>query len=96
MDGNLLVNSTFISSFKINKVNNLPSLTVFFCFFFVSLIFLPSLSITFVVTFQAKLINKSSKLSVGKGIASLLLFLLPNLFLIFPIIPNIPQGNPPD
>lgn len=69
MDGNLLVNSTFISSFKINKVNNLPSLTVFFCFFFVSLIFLPSLSITFVVTFQAKLINKSSKLSVGKGIA---------------------------
>ena len=72
MDGNLLVNSTFISSFKINKVNNLPSLTVFFCLcvcFVFSLIFLPSLSITFVVTYQAKLINKSSKLSVAKGIA---------------------------
>ena len=59
---------SFISSFKINKVNPFPALTVHF-----PLIFLPNLFIVF----EVKLFTNSGKLSLAKRIATFIGVILP-------------------
>ena len=59
---------SFISSFKINKVNPFPALTVHF-----PLIFLPNLFIAF----EVKLFPNSGKLSLAKRIATFISVILP-------------------
>ena len=55
---------SFMSSFKLSKVNSFPALTALF-----GLIFLLSLSNTFEVLFEAKVLTIPGKLPVAKGLA---------------------------
>ena len=56
----MILITSFISSFKINKVNLFPALTVPFPFIFLSNLFF---------AFEVKLLTNSGKLSLAKGIA---------------------------
>ena len=78
-------------SFEINKVNSFPALTAIFPF-----IFLPSLSITLEVAFEAKLFNNPGKISLAKGKTIFVSISLPNALPRLFKLPNIPQRNPPD
>ena len=71
---------SFISSFKINKVNPFPALTAPFPFIFLLDLFIP---------FKAKLLTNPGKLSLDKGIAK-------SVITSFPKLPNVLRRNPPD
>ena len=80
---------SFISSFEINKLTPLPALTAHFPH-----IFLPNLSITFGVAFEAKLLTNTGMLSLAKGIAKYVMTYLSNFS---PILPKLhPNENPPE
>ena len=72
---------SFISSFKINKVNPFPALTATFPFIFLSNLF---------IAFEFKLLTNPGKLSLAK----VLVLLFVSAF--FPKLPNQELKDPPD
>ena len=71
---------SFISSFKINKVNPFPALTATFSFIFLSNLF---------IAFEFKLLTNPGKLYLAKGIAMF-------VSAFFPKLPNQELKDPPD
>ena len=71
---------SFISSFKINKVNPFPALTAPFPLMFLSNVF---------IAFEVKLLTNPGKLFLGRGIA-----IFASAF--FPKLPNQELRDPPD
>ena len=71
---------SFLSSFKINKVNPFPALTASFSLIFVSNLF---------ITLEVKLLTNPGKLSLAKGIAIF-------VGAFFPKLPNEEPKDPPD